>query len=145
MEDFMNKKTIIIAATILGVITLFSIPVVINNLINEDAEEPGVRTISATEVKQLLESNEEVVVIDVRSEDEHAEGNIPDSINIPIEFLNEMAEHIFQDPDLKIVVYCASGRRSSDAAQLLLEKGFTNIRDLGGLNNWPYETISGRG
>jgi rhodanese-related sulfurtransferase len=47
------------------------------------------------------------------------------------------------DKEAKIVVYCRSGRRSAEAAKVLKELGYKNVYDLGGINSWPYETISG--
>lgn len=39
----------------------------------------------------------------------------------------------------EIIVYCASGKRSHEAAKLLAEMGYTMVYDLGGINTWPYE------
>ena len=51
----------------------------------------------------------------------------------------EKAEDVLTDKDQLILVYCRSGRRSKIAAEALVELGYTNIREFGGIIDWPYE------
>ena len=50
-----------------------------------------------------------------------------------------MAEDVLADKDQLILVYCRSGRRSKLAAEALVELGYTNIKEFGGIIDWPYE------
>ena len=62
---------------------------------------------------------------------------------IPDYTIREKAETALPDKDALILVYCRSGRRSKNAAQILAELGYSNIREFGGIMNWPYETVAG--
>lgn len=90
--------------------------------------------------KKEIEKNE-VIILDVRSEEEYNSGHIENSILIPIDKLEEEAENILNDKNKKILVYCRSGNRSKKASNILLEKGYTNVYDFGGIKDWPYEIV----
>ena len=55
------------------------------------------------------------------------------------EEIEEKAEEVLTDKDQLILVYCRSGRRSKIAAEALVELGYTNIKEFGGIIDWPYE------
>ena len=61
---------------------------------------------------------------------------------IPDYAIREEAESSLPDKDALILVYCRSGRRSKNAAETLAELGYTNIREFGGILDWPYETVT---
>ena len=98
--------------------------------------------ITAEEAKKIMDTESEYVVLDVRTEDEFAQGHIPGAILIPDYAIREEAEKALPDKDALILVYCRSGRRSKNAAQILLELDYTNIREFGGILDWPYETVT---
>jgi phage shock protein E len=75
------------------------------------------------------------LLVDVRSEGEHAGGAIEGSINIPIQELAQRMDEL-GDKDGTIVVYCQSGGRSAMAKRLLERNGFTKVHDLGGIGRW---------
>ena len=54
-------------------------------------------------------------------------------------YVNITAEEVLTDKDQLILVYCRSGRRSKIAAEALVELGYTNIKEFGGIIDWPYE------
>ena len=95
--------------------------------------------ITAQEAKELMDREEGYVILDVRTEEEYAQGHIPGAILIPDNEIEEKAEEIMNDKDQMILVYCRSGRRSKNAAQTLLELGYTDIREFGGIIDWPYD------
>ncbi len=95
--------------------------------------------ITAEEAKALMDSEEGYIILDVRSQSEHDEGHIPGAILIPNTGIEERAEENLPDKDQLILVYCRSGRRSKMAAEILAELGYTNIREFGGIIDWPYE------
>lgn len=97
--------------------------------------------VNADEALDLMA--EGAVLVDVRERHEHEEIRIPESMLISLSVIEVLAPMRFDDLDTVIVVYCRSGRRSAEAAAILVDLGFTNVYDLGGINAWPYETLSG--
>ena len=99
------------------------------------------RKITAEEAKARIDSGDPVVIVDVRTPEEFAAGHIPGAINVPNEgILDEMPVEL-NDLNAEILLYCRSGRRSSEAAHKLLAMGYTNLYDFGGIIDWPYETV----
>lgn len=103
-------------------------------------EEAALMNITAEEAKKLMDSESGYVILDVRTEQEYAQGHIPGAILIPDYEISEKAESVLTDKDQLILVYCRSGRRSKNAAAQLEEMGYTRIREFGGILDWPYET-----
>ncbi len=101
------------------------------------------KQISPSEAKERLESEQNIVLLDVRTKEEYVESHIPGSILIPVEMLVSVYEDQLSDKNTTIIVYCRSGRRSAIAAQTLVDLGYKNVYDLGGIIDWPYETESG--
>jgi len=61
---------------------------------------------------------------------------------LPLDDIPQQAESVLPDKDATIIIYCRSGRRSAIAAEELLNMGYKNVYDLGGILDWPYETTS---
>ena len=95
--------------------------------------------ITAEEAKQIMDTEEGYIILDVRTQEEYDQGHIPGAILISHEEIAEKAEDVLTDKDQLILVYCRSGRRSKLAAEALAELGYTNIKDFGGIIDWPYE------
>ena len=98
------------------------------------------RQISMEEAVSMMERETDYILLDVRTQDEYAQGHIPGAILIPDYEISEKAESVLTDKDQLILVYCRSGRRSKNAAAQLEEMGYTRIREFGGILDWPYET-----
>ena len=96
--------------------------------------------ITAEEAKRIIDSEEGYIILDVRTQEEYDQGHIPGAIVISHEEIAEKAEDVLTDKDQLILVYCRSGRRSKLAAEALVELGYTNIKEFGGIIDWPYET-----
>ena len=95
--------------------------------------------ITAEEAKRIIDSEEGYIILDVREQDEYDAGHIPGAILIPYTQIAEKAEEVLTDKEQLILVYCRSGRRSKIAAEALVELGYTNIKEFGGIIDWPYE------
>ena len=95
--------------------------------------------ITAEEAKQIMDSEEGYIILDVRTQEEYDQGHIPGAIVISHEEIKEKAEEVLPDKDQLILVYCRSGRRSKIAAEALAALGYTNIKEFGGIIDWPYE------
>ena len=89
--------------------------------------------ITGGEARALVEGG--ALLVDVRSEGEHARGSIEGSINIPIQELAGRMDEL-GEKEREIVVYCQSGSRSAMAKRLLESNGFTKVHDLGGIGRW---------
>ena len=96
--------------------------------------------ITAEEAKRIMDTQTGYVILDVRTQEEYDEKHIPEAILIPDYEIHEKAERILTDKNQLILVYCRSGRRSKLASEDLLELGYTNIKEFGGIIDWPYET-----
>ena len=97
--------------------------------------------ITAEEAKKLMDSEKDRIILDVRSREEYDQGHIPGAILIPDTEIEAKAADLLPDKDQLILVYCRSGRRSKLAAQSLADLGYTNIREFGGILDWPYEVV----
>ena len=95
--------------------------------------------ITAEEAKQIMDTEEGYIILDVRTQEEYDQGHIPGAILISHEEIAEKAEDVLTDKNQLILVYCRSGRRSKIAAEALVELGYTNIKEFGGIIDWPYE------
>ena len=95
--------------------------------------------ITAEEAKQIMDSEEDYIILDVRTQEEYDQGHIPGAILIPDTEIKDKAEEVLTDKNQLILVYCRSGRRSKLAAEALVVLGYTNIKEFGGIIDWPYE------
>ena len=105
----------------------------------ENNQEAVYVNITAEEAKRIMDSEEGYVILDVRTQEEYDQGHIPGAIVISHEEIAEKAEEVLTDKGQLILVYCRSGRRSKIAAEALVELGYTNIKEFGGIIDWPYE------
>lgn len=104
-----------------------------------NSEENAYMKLSAEEAKEIMDSTENYILLDVREEDEYAGGHIKDALLMPYGEITERAENGLPDKEQTILVYCRSGRRSAIAAQTLTELGYTNVKDFGGIIDWTYD------
>lgn len=99
--------------------------------------------ISAEEAKSLMQSEENYIILDVRTKEEYEEKHIPGAVLVPNETIGEEEIPELPDKDQMILVYCRSGNRSKQAAEKLAALGYTNIFEFGGINDWTGEVVSG--
>ena len=88
---------------------------------------------------KMMQENEGYILLDVRTMEEYKEGHIMDAICIPNETIDDTVVDTLTDKDQLIFVYCRSGRRSKEAAQKLVDLGYTKIYDIGGIIDWKGE------
>lgn len=111
----------------------------VENQISRAAE--GVINISAEEAKKIIDTEEHEIVLDVRSVEEYKEGHIEGAVLLPSDEIKEKVENLIQDKNKTILLYCRSGRRSAAAAKDLIDFGYTNVYDFGGIIDWKYEVV----
>ena len=91
--------------------------------------------------EELLNDNS-INLIDVREPSEFATGYIFGAQLIPLNTIESSIENIISEKDTKIFVYCRSGIRSAQAAQILANLGYTNVYDIGGIIDWEYGIVN---
>ena len=105
----------------------------------ENNQEAVYMNITAEEAKQIMDTETGYIILDVRTQEEYDESHIPGAIVIPNTEIETRAEQELTDKGQMILVYCRSGRRSKQAAEILVTLGYTNIKEFGGIIDWPYE------
>ncbi len=111
-------------------------------LFNDKPDEKAeVIRIKPEEALEMLESENPPALIDVREPYEFEFEHIPNAINVPLGGVVKGIEERGFAKDAPLMLYCRSGARSANPAALLLSAGYTKVYDLGGIINWPYETV----
>jgi rhodanese-related sulfurtransferase len=134
-------KKIMIAAAVFVILVLVS-----TGCSNTSSEEKSMNEktqyvkISPAEAKEIMDK-EESIVLDVRTKQEYDQGHIEGSVLLPVDEISAKAEEVLKDKSAKILVYCRSGNRSTTAAKTLIEMGYENVLDFGGIIDWPYEIV----
>lgn len=142
-----NPYTSTIYGVVLGLLLASAVVLPANNTAPQElAPPPAVeyKKITAAEAKARIDSGDDVVLLDVRTEAEYAAGHIPNAILIPNETIADQVPAL-PDFDAELLLYCRSGNRSAQAARKLIDMGYTNVYDFGGIIDWPYDTVIGGG
>ncbi len=112
--------------------------------VNEDEtfEKGEYKSLTPEEAKEMM-GNEDVIVVDVRTEEEFRQGHIEGAILIPDYDLDKLAAEKLPDKEATILLYCRSGNRSQLSAHLLNGMGYQNVYDFGGIIDWRYGEVQG--
>ena len=97
--------------------------------------------ITAQQAKTIMDTEKDYVIIDARTEEEFSEGHIKNAILIPEYEIASRAKKELPYKEQLILVYCRSGRRSKIASEELVKLGYTNVKEFGGIIDWPYEIV----
>ena len=93
--------------------------------------------ITVQEAKAMIDNNKDVLILDVRTESEFAQGHLDGAINIPHFDIEERYKELNIDKNKPIITICTMGGRSRLAAESLSKLEFTNVSNMvGGLNEW---------
>ena len=96
---------------------------------------PGSTVLNANQLYETIQKNKNIQLVDVRTAEEYAEGHIPGAINLVIR--NDVPEYYARlNKNKPVYVYCMSGRRSTLAAEKLVENGFKVYNMTGGITGW---------
>ena len=102
-------------------------------------KENSYQQITQEAAKEMMDT-QEVLILDVREQHEYDSGHIPGAVLLPVGTITkDTAAAAIDDLDTVVPVYCRSGNRSKTASQALVDLGYTNIYEFGGINTWPYE------
>lgn len=126
--DFISNHPLLFAALV-GVLVMIAITEL--RRINR-----GFKAISAQEAVQIM-NHEDTLVLDVREDNEVAQGVIGGSKHIPLGLLGKRIEDLSRYKDKAVIAYCRSGNRSGAACGILAKNAFTKIYNLsGGIGAW---------
>ena len=103
------------------------------------SEAGSYRQIDMTQAVSLMDTEKNYIILDVRTPEEFADKHIPGAINIPNESISDSDIPELPDKGQLILVYCRSGNRSKQASSKLAALGYTNIKEFGGIIDWPGE------
>jgi rhodanese-related sulfurtransferase len=113
------------------------VPTIEDDVLPAEVDSTSVyRRITAAEAREIMDNVEAYILLDVRSEDEYQAGHIAGAILIPHTELDEQAADMLPDKNAIILIYCQAGRRSQIAALALVELGYVNVYDTGGIGDW---------
>lgn len=101
------------------------------------------RAIDMEEAIAMMETEENYLVVDVRTPEEFAQGHIPGAVNLPNESIGTEPPALLPDKNQLIMIYCRSGNRSKQASEKLVKLGYSSIVEFGGIMDWPGEVVSG--
>ncbi|BCJ88278.1 rhodanese-like domain-containing protein [Effusibacillus dendaii] len=96
---------------------------------------PRIINIIPLDVKEKLKKGEKVNIIDVRENEEVAQGKIPGAKHIRLSEIPSRLHEI--DPNVETIMVCRSGNRSAKACEFLMNQGYRNVKNMmGGMNAW---------
>lgn len=99
-----------------------------------------IQEVSPQDVENMIENNEKLFVIDVREDEEVAQGMVPTAKHIPLGHIPNEVDKLPKDQSY--VMICRSGRRSMNAAEFMKEKGFQDVKNMeGGMLKWNGELV----
>ncbi len=151
----MNRRTFLIAASLASIVSLAGLTGCFgaaagsngnsnsnsneSNATNNSSNSSSYQQVDAETAKELMDTEDDYVILDVRTQAEYDEGHIPGAILIPHDTVTTAAEDALPDKGQLVLVYCRSGNRSKQASQTLVDLGYTNVVEFEGINSWPYE------
>lgn len=121
---------------------LLALALVLTGVTNFAPKTTGYRQVTTEEAVNIMQTEENYVILDVRTAQEFASGHIPGAVLLPNETIGTEDIPLLPDKDQLILVYCRSGNRSKQAAEKLAQLGFTNIVEFGGINSWTGEIVT---
>lgn len=100
------------------------------------------KKITQVEAKKIMDTRNDIEIVDVRDDDEYDQGHIDGAVLMPVECIDEkLTAAKLPDKSKTVLVYCRSGRRSMEAAEKLDRLGYKNVLDFGGLIDWQFEIV----
>lgn len=121
---------------------LLALALVLTGVTNFAPKTTGYRQVTTEEAVNIMQTEENYVILDVRTAQEFASGHIPGAVLLPNETIGTEDIPLLPDKDQLILVYCRSGNRSKQAAEKLAQLGYTNIVEFDGINSWTGEIVT---
>ena len=137
-QQFSLNRIFLIIFSILGLTGCSSS----ENRPNTESNSNTYQQITVQEAANIMQSETNYILLDVRTAQEYASGHIPGAVNLPNETITSEAIQQLPDKEQLILVYCRSGNRSKQASEKLVNLGYTNIVEFGGINDWSGEVVT---
>lgn len=102
-----------------------------------------IKTLSPQQARQLMMRTADYLLFDVRSRAEYLQMHLPGAVCVPAAGIAAAAVQQQAERSTPILIYCRVGLRSRAAAEELTRMGYTQVYDIGGIADWPYEVVSG--
>jgi rhodanese-related sulfurtransferase len=129
----MKKILLVILSTFLFA---FSLGEVNGDIIAVNYQQARYQEISANEAAQLI-NNEHPLILDVRTPGEYNSGHLQNAVLIPVQELQGRLKELAAYKDREILIYCATGSRSTAASKILIDNGFKQIANMRhGIYDW---------
>ena len=110
-------------------------------IIFSGCEKPIYEQITAAEAYGMI-NKKDVIILDVREDNEYNQGHLENAINIPFDELEDrFMNEVTSDKDSIIILYCRSGHRAMIGAETLASLGFTNLYTFGSIDDWEYNIV----
>jgi len=114
----------------------FSLADVAGRLAVLNYHQASYREVASSEAAELIQ-NEQPIILDVRTPNEYKRGHLQNSVLIPVQELQNRYKELGTDKDREILIYCATGNRSTVASKILIDSGFKHIVNMrGGIYDW---------
>ena len=97
------------------------------------------KSLPQNEAVKMMAEKPDAIILDVRTADEFEKKHIPNAKSVPLEVFQDGNFSSLPDKNATILIYCWTGRRAQDAAQILADKGYKNVYEFGGMVNWTGE------
>ena len=117
---------------------------VVGETVSSMKEQREYHKITAEEAKQMIDEGS-VTVVDVRTQEEYDAKHIPGAILVPNESIGSEQPEALPDKEAVLLIHCRTGIRSKQASEKLVSLGYTHVYDFGGIESWPYDTVSETG
>ena len=99
-------------------------------------EKINYKSLTHDEAIKMFSEKPDAIVLDVRTADEFEKKHIPDAKSVPLEEFQNGNFSSLPDKNQTILIYCWTGRRAQDAAQILVDNGYKNVYEFGGIADW---------
>ena len=106
-----------------------------------DPAQAGLEYKKITSIEAQSMMSDDVIILDVRTQEEYDGGHILNAVVLPHDEIREKAESVIGSKDRTVLIYCRSGRRSEIASRELIDMGYSNVFDFGGIIDWPGEIV----
>lgn len=126
---------------ILSIVMIIFVAFFISACSSDNGDVEGYNKITAEEAKGIIDTEDNIIILDVRTQEEFDEGHIENAVLLPNTEIAERIEEIIPDKETKILVYCRSGNRSKSASMEMIEMGYMNVYDFGGIIDWDYDIV----
>jgi len=135
------KKSLFILRSLALPFSLFGFGRPAESVHPDGTARPSYKKIDARTAKEIIDSGEKVTILDVRTREEFQQGHIKGAVHLPYDQIPAKASGFLPDKNARILVYCASGARSSAGTRSLVSLGYSDASDFGGIMSWPYEVV----